>query len=258
MVLPFQFEAIENHLEKFLHRMSLAGGNYVVVGLILLQHQPHRLDVVAGESPIAARVQVSERQLLLDAHFDPRRAARDLARHEVLAAPWRLVIEEYPVACEQLVGLAIVDRLPVSVDLGARVRTARMKRRGLALRILRYLAEHLRRARLVKLRRSPATFVVIAQRLEQSQRPQADHIGSVFRLIERDTHVRLCREIVNLVGTHLLDNSPKAGAEVAVMELQTVGAGTEALAQMIDSSRRETRSAAYHAVHFVTLLQQKL
>ena len=72
--------------------------------------------------------------------------------------------------------------------------------------------------------------------------------------------MRLRGEIVNLVGTHLLDNSPKPGAvaEVAIVQLQTFGAGTEALAQMIDSSGRETRSAAHHAVHFVALLQQKL
>ena len=135
-----------------------------------------------------------------------------------------------------------------------------MKRRGLALRLLGYLAEHLGRTRLVQLRRAPAPLVVIAQRLEQSQRAQADHVGGVFRLIERDPHVRLRGEIVNLVGTHLLDDPPKAGAvaEVAVMQLQAFGAGTEALAQMIDSSGRETRSAAHHAMHFVALLQQEL
>ena len=32
----------------------------------LLQHQPHRLDVVAGEAPVAARVEVAEVELLLE------------------------------------------------------------------------------------------------------------------------------------------------------------------------------------------------
>jgi hypothetical protein len=59
-----------------------------------------------------------------------------------------------------------------------------MKRRGLALRSFRHLAEHLRRARLVQPRSPPAALVVIAQRLQQSQRPQADNIGRVFGLIE--------------------------------------------------------------------------
>ena len=36
----------------------------VVVGLVLLEHQPHRLDVVAGEAPVALGVEVAERQLV--------------------------------------------------------------------------------------------------------------------------------------------------------------------------------------------------
>jgi len=101
---------------------------------------------------------------------------------------------------------------------------------------------------------------VIAQRLEQSQRPQTDHVGGIFGLVERDAHVRLRGEIVNLVGTHLLDDSSEASAvtEISIVQLQTFGAGPEALAQVIDSSGGETRSATHHAVHFVTFLQQKL
>ena len=101
---------------------------------------------------------------------------------------------------------------------------------------------------------------MIAQRLEQSQRAQSDHIGRVFGLIERDAHVRLRGEIVNLVGTHLLDDSPEPGAvaEVAVMQLQTFRTRPEALAQMIDSPGGETRSAAHHPMHFVAFFQQKL
>src|SRR5277367_3762903 len=147
------------------------------------------------------------------------------------------------------------------IDLGAGVRTARMKRRRLALRIFRHLAEHLGRPRLVQLRLAPAALVVIAQRFEQSQRSESHDIGRVFRLIERDAHVRLRGEIVNLVGTHLLDDSAQAGAvaQIAVVQLQTLRrARPETLAQMIDSPRRETRSASHHPVHFVVLLQQKL
>ena len=72
--------------------------------------------------------------------------------------------------------------------------------------------------------------------------------------------MRLRREIVDLVGSHLLDDPPEPGAvaEVAVVQLQHLGARAEALAQMIDSSGRETRGAAHHAVHLVALLQQKL
>ena len=36
-------------------RVRLAGGDHVVVGLVGLQHQPHRLDVVGGVAPVALR-----------------------------------------------------------------------------------------------------------------------------------------------------------------------------------------------------------
>ena len=54
------------------HRVRLAGGDDVVVGLVLLQHQPHRPHVVAGEAPVALRVEVAEAQLLVEPELDAR------------------------------------------------------------------------------------------------------------------------------------------------------------------------------------------
>ena len=44
-----------------LDRMAHAGGDDVVVRLVLLEHQPHRAHVVAGEAPVALRVEIAER-----------------------------------------------------------------------------------------------------------------------------------------------------------------------------------------------------
>lgn len=52
--------------------------------------------------------------------------------------------------------------------------------------------------------------------------------------------------------------SPGAVAEVAVVQLQALGTGAEALAQMIDSSGGETRSAPHHPMHFAALFQKRL
>src|SRR4029077_15040469 len=184
VVRDFQLEAIEHHFEKLLHRMGLAGGDYVVVGIFLLQHQPHCFDVVAGETPIALRFEISERELLLDSEFYPGRASGDFACDEIFSAPRRLVIEKDSVACEQPVGFAIIYSLPVRVKFCACVGTARMKWSGLALRNLGDLAEHLRRTSLVKARGAAAALVVIAERLQQAERAESDHVGSVFGLIE--------------------------------------------------------------------------
>ena len=74
VLAPIELEPLESQLQEFAHRVALAGGDDEVVGLLLLHHQPHRLDVVAGEAPIAAPVQVAEAQLVLQAELDPRRA----------------------------------------------------------------------------------------------------------------------------------------------------------------------------------------
>src|SRR5713226_7712921 len=94
-------------------------------------------------TPVAFGVQVAQSNLLGLAAEDLGDAAGHLAGDKVLAAPWRLVIEQDPAAGEQLVGLAIVNRHPVGVELGGRVRASRMERRSLALGRRRE-AEHLR------------------------------------------------------------------------------------------------------------------
>ena len=53
---------VEGDLDETLHRVGLARGDDVVVRLVLLEHEPHRLDVVAGEAPVALRVEVAERE----------------------------------------------------------------------------------------------------------------------------------------------------------------------------------------------------
>ena len=63
----------EHLVEELADAVRLAGGDDVVVGLLLLEHQPHRLDVVAGEAPVALGVEVAEEQLLLQPVLDARR-----------------------------------------------------------------------------------------------------------------------------------------------------------------------------------------
>ena len=66
--------------------MRLAGGQHVVVRLVLLQDAPHALDVVAGMAPVALGVEVAEVELVLQAELDRGDRAGDLARDEGLAA----------------------------------------------------------------------------------------------------------------------------------------------------------------------------
>ena len=54
---------LEGDLGELADRVLFAGRDHVVVGLVGLQHQPHRLDVVARVTPVALRVEVPQPQL---------------------------------------------------------------------------------------------------------------------------------------------------------------------------------------------------
>lgn len=72
----------------------LSGGDDVIIRIRLLQHEPHRFDVVASETPVAQCIKISEIHLALKAELDAAYRARDFARDKSLAATWALVIEE--------------------------------------------------------------------------------------------------------------------------------------------------------------------
>ena len=95
---------------------------YVVVGLLLLQHRPHGLDVVPGKAPVPLRVQVAEPQLVLLPVVDAGHAVRDLACHELDAPARRLVVEEDAAAGVHAEALPVVDGDPVPVELRDRRR----------------------------------------------------------------------------------------------------------------------------------------
>ena len=67
VLLPIQPDVIERNLAKLPHGVRLAGGDHVVVGVILLEHQPHGVDVIGRIAPVAAGFQVAQAQLVLPA-----------------------------------------------------------------------------------------------------------------------------------------------------------------------------------------------
>src|SRR5690606_3304276 len=88
------------------------------------------------------RVDVAEVELLLQPLGDPRRGTGDLPRDKCLTTPRRFVVEQDAVAGEQIVGLAVVDRLPKRSDLRTGVGTSRIERREFRLRCLPDVAIH--------------------------------------------------------------------------------------------------------------------
>ena len=69
-------------------------------------------------APISLGIQVTEVQTALLAQGDIRGSASDFARHERTTASGTLVVEQYAIACVNVVRLAVVDDNPVGVQLG--------------------------------------------------------------------------------------------------------------------------------------------
>ena len=82
VLLVVQADVGEGDLTHVTHGGGDAGGDHVVIGVVLLQHEPHGLDVVAGKTPIALGINVAEVQLVLQAQLDARDRIGHLAGDE--------------------------------------------------------------------------------------------------------------------------------------------------------------------------------
>jgi len=185
-----------------------------------------------------------------------RHRPRDLARHERLATPRRLMVEQNAVARVHPVALAVIHRHPVRVHLGTPIRTARVERRRLLLRHLLHQPEHLRRTGLVE----PRLNAHLADRLQQTHRAGGRDIGGVFGRVETHPHVALRRQVVHLGRLDLADQPRQVAAigQVAVVQVQVVLEAVRIGINPIQPRRVERGSPADDAVHLVPLLEQQL
>jgi hypothetical protein len=58
-------DMMKGNLKKVTDRMALSGCYDVVIGFFLLKHEPHRFDVIAGETPVPGYIHVAHGQNLL-------------------------------------------------------------------------------------------------------------------------------------------------------------------------------------------------
>ena len=229
--------------------MAPSGGDDVVLRPVLLQHQPHRPDVVAGEAPVAAGVEVAERQRVGQPPLDARGAAGDLAGDELQPAPRRLVVEEDAGDREQPVALAVVDRDVMREDLGDAVGAARIEGRRLGLGRLAHLAEHLARRRLVDADRG----VRLANRLQHAGDALRVVLAGQQRLVPRGRHEGHRGQVVELVRPHVLDQ-PDEGELVQ----QIGGPQLDAVEQVLDAPVVRGAEAAGDPDHLVPPVEEQL
>jgi hypothetical protein len=255
VVGPVEAGVRERGLQEVPDGEVAARRQHEVVGLVGLQHAPHALHVLGGVAPVADAVEVAEVDVVLLAGLDGGDRARDLAGHERLAAAGRLVVEEDAVDREHVVRLAVVLGDPEAVELRGAVRGARVEGRGLALR-RGSGAVQLARGGLVEARLDARE----AHGLEQADRAGARGVRGVLGLVERDPHVGLGREVVDLVGLdlHHQRREARAVAQVAVVQEELRAVLMRVLVEVVDARRVERGRAADEAVDLVALAEQQL
>ena len=107
--------------------MRFAGSHDVIVGSFMLQHEPHRLDIILGASPISSAFKIAKHDFIIEMSRDSGRSARDLASNEILPASWRFMIVKNAVANKQPVRLPVnpgqlgCERLTAPVGAGRKL-----------------------------------------------------------------------------------------------------------------------------------------
>ena len=180
------------------------GGDDEVLGLVVLQNQPHALHIVLGIAPVAQGVEVAQIEAVLQALRDAGGGESDLARNECLAATLALMVEEDTRAAEHIVCLAVFLDNPETIELGNGIGTVGMEGGVLVLGDLLHLAVELTGAGLI----DAAGLLQMAgtDGLEHAEYAGGIDIGRELGRVETYLHVALGGEVVDLVGTHLVDH----------------------------------------------------
>mmetsp|Transcript_17848 Transcript_17848/g.51095 ORF Transcript_17848/g.51095 Transcript_17848/m.51095 type:complete len:388 (-) Transcript_17848:52-1215(-) len=260
LALPLDGSAnnCEGTLDEFTNGMGLSGGQDVVIGLILLKHAPHTLDVVAGMAPITLGVDVSEVEALVDALMDAGDGGGDLTGDEGLATAGTLVVEEDAVGKVHAVSLTVVHKDPEGVLLGDSIGRTGVEGGGLGLGNLADLAVQLGGGGLVEF--DLLLHAAGADGIEHAEDANTIGIGGVLGHIEGNLDVGHGAEVVNLIGLHLGNDGDQVRgiAKVAVVEEKLNAGGVAILVDVINTAGVEGRRTTDDAVDNVALLEEEL
>ena len=93
MVFPIEAHTAKGDFAQSAHRVCLPHAHDIVIRVVLLQHQPHGLHIVAGIAPVAAGIEVPQVQFLGQSQLDLGYPIAYFARDEFEAPPGALVVE---------------------------------------------------------------------------------------------------------------------------------------------------------------------
>ena len=251
--LEFDAGVAKREPAEVAHAVLHAGGDDEVLGLLLLQDEPHALDIILRVAPVAEAGKVAEVQLVLLALRDAGGGEGDLARDEGLAAALGFVVEQDAGAAVHAVRLAVFLDNPETVQFRDRIRAVRVEGRVLVLRHFLHLAVQLRGRCLVDPARTrePA----LADGLQDAQDAGGIDIRRILRRVEAHLDVALRGEVVDLVRPHLADDLDEAHrvAHIGIMQVEM-----RLALEVRDALAEVHRAAADDSVHVIALLEQEL
>src|SRR5262249_15587143 len=144
--------------------MQLAGREDVIITGWLLQHHPHRFNIVPSKAPIPLGIEIPKIEHVELTMLDPSERHRDLPGDKFLSTKWRFMIEENPGTRVSAEIFAIIDGHPMAVQLSYGIRATRVEWCRFRLRNRGISAKHLRRRRL----KEPKLRIHRPGRLEQA------------------------------------------------------------------------------------------
>ena len=183
-------------LDELTNGVGLSGCQDVIIGLILLEHAPHTLDVIAGVAPITLGINVSKVEVLVDSLVDAGDGGGNLTGDEGAATAGTLMVEENGVGKVHAVGLTVIDKDPEGILLGNGVGRTGVEGSGLGLRDLLHLAVKLGGGGLVEL--DLLFHTTSADGIEHTKDSNTIGIGGILGHIEGNLDVRHGAEVVDL------------------------------------------------------------
>ena len=167
------------------------------------------------------------------------------------------MVEQDAVAGINAIGFAVVDRDPVGVHLGHRIRTSGVERGGFLLRSFLHQTVEFGRRGLVE------TGLLLqfqdADGLQNAQTTQGINVRRVFGALKADRHMGLGAQVVDFIGLRFLNDANQVAGvgEVAVVQFEIGIIYVRVLVDVIHPLRVERAGAALDAVHDVAFFQQK-
>ena len=254
LALAFEAEfnagATEGVEAEFAHGGLLTGGDDEVFGGVLLEYEPHALDVVAGVAPVAEAGEVAQVEFFLFALGYAGGCEGDFAGDESFAAALGLVVEEYAGAGVHVVGLAVFLDNPEAVELGYGVGAVGVEGGVLVLGHFLDLAVELRCGGLVEA--AGLGQAALADAFEDAEDAGGVDVGCEFGRVEAYLDMALGGEVVDFVGTHLVEHLDYGHgvAQVGVVQVE-VGVALEVgyAFAVVDGG------AAYGAVYVISFFE---